>query len=326
MKKVIIDSDFGIDDAVALFLAIDSEDLDVLGITTIYGNVDVEQATMNGHFLLEFLNASNIPIYRGAGTPLVRERYVSDETHGKYGLGNIVIDKKYEDWHTKTAPSYMIEMAQKYPDEITLITLGPLTNVANALTKNPDAMSQIKEIISMGGGVFKGNMSPVAEFNIWCDPEAAKIVYDSQIPVKMVGLNVTHEVVLTPNDSTFIKLIGGEKGALLSEMLEYYTTFYWNQEQIMGCVMHDPLAVAVASDQSIIDFMHAHVDISLSEVTRGECIVDVLHAWSKPNNSFVGMSVCPETFFDHFYKTLFKDKQREYLDFKSFGQKQIKRG
>ncbi|MFE8699853.1 nucleoside hydrolase [Cytobacillus sp. FJAT-54145] len=325
MKKVIIDSDFGIDDAVAVLLALESKDFEVLGITTVYGNVDIKQATNNAYFLLEQWNY-NIPIFRGEEMPLEKDLYISTETHGKNGLGNIIVNKDYEPADQKDAWEFIIEMVERYPEEITVITLGPLTNIASAILKNPTAMIKVREIVSMGGGILKGNMSPVAEFNIWCDPEAAKIVYDAEIPIKMVGLDVTHRVILTPNHIEFVKLIGGEKGEFLGKILDYYTSYYWNHERILGCVMHDPLAVAIAANQSLAKYVHSHVDISLNGITRGECVVDLVDAWCNQKNADVAVDVFPEEFFDYFFRSLFRNNVNQYLEYKEFQQKINKRG
>jgi purine nucleosidase len=316
-KKVIIDTDPGIDDTLALLLALHSPELDVVGVTTAAGNVGLERTTQNALNVLDFCN-KNIPVYKGAERPLIKPVYQSDTTHGQDGMGNIHLPDSLRTSEVLSAVDYLIEMGRRHPGELSLIALAPLTNIAEAILKDPDAMMNYKEIISMGGGIGTGNMSPVAEFNYWFDPEAAKIVYDFAIPITMVGLNVTNNIILTPTDFKFIEKLGGTTAEFINSIQGHYVDFYWENDGILGCVAHDPLAVAVACDPDIVQTTHCHVDIATDGISRGECVIDVLHAWQGRKNCFVATQVHANRFRDLFFTKLFPHGAEQYDRYKRF--------
>lgn len=317
-KKVILDCDPGVDDALAIFLAVHSPDLDVLGLTTVNGNVNLDLTTGNALKILEKAHVS-IPVYRGMKEPLKKPLYSSSDIHGENGLGGVVLPESKQQEEKMTAPDYLIEMGRKHRDEITLITVGPMTNVGVAIQKDPEAMRGYKEIISMGGGVGVGNMSPVAEFNYWADPESVKIAFDFDVPITMLGLNVTHQTVLTPNDFNFMRLVGGEAGAFLAQIHASYIDAYWESNRYMGCVPHDSLAVAVAVDPSLVETVYCHVDMATDGITRGQSVADVVNAWTdKRKNCHVAMEVDQARFRDFIFTTLFPDQKEAYEDYKKF--------
>lgn len=316
-KKVIIDTDPGIDDTLALLLALHSPELDVVGITTAAGNVGLERTTQNALNILDFCN-EQIPVYKGAETPLVKPPHQADTTHGKDGMGNVRLPDSLRAPMQTSAVDFLIDMGRRHPGKLSLITLAPLTNIAEAILKDPAAMLNYKEIISMGGGIGTGNMSPVAEFNYWFDPDAAKIVYQFDIPITMVGLNVTNQVVLTPTDFKFIERLGGRTAELVTRITEHYIDHYWETEGILGCVAHDPLAVAAACDPDLLGTVHCHVDIATDGISRGECVIDLLHAWPGRKNCFVAAQVDANRFKDMFFTKLFPHCIEQYDRYKGF--------
>jgi len=317
-KKVILDCDPGVDDALAIFLAVRSPELDLLGITTVNGNVGIDLTTENALKVLEQANAS-VPVYRGMSKPLKKPIYSSSDVHGENGLGGVQLPKSEQKEEAQSAPDFLVEMGRKSNGEITLITVGPMTNVAVAIQQDPEAMKGYKEIISMGGAVGTGNITPVAEFNYWVDPEAAKIAMESGIPFTMLGLNVTHQTVLTPNDFHFMRIVGGKEGEFLASIHQAYIDAYWQNRGYMGCVPHDSLAVAVAADPTLVETVYCHVDMATDGITRGQSVADVVNAWEeKPKNVHVGMKVDRERFRDFIFMTLFPESEQEYQQYKQF--------
>lgn len=318
-KKVIIDCDPGVDDALALMLAVHTPALEVLGITTVSGNVPVDYTTENALKILEVAGA-DIPVYRGSATPLIKPLYTESDIHGEGGLGGVVLPASKKTAASQSALDYLVQMGKESDGEITLITVGPLTNVAAAIQQDPEAMKGYKEIISMGGSAGLGNVTPVAEYNYWFDPDAAKVVFDFELPITMLGLNLTHQTVLTPNDFHFMKVVGGEVGEFLHRIHDSYIDAYWSYNRYMGCVPHDSYAVAVAVDPTLIKTVHCHVDVATDDgITRGQTVADVKHKWpEKRKNSYVGMEVDQARFRDFIFETLFPEKKQEYEDYKQF--------
>ena len=316
-KKVILDCDPGVDDALAIFLAVRSPQLELLGVTTVNGNVGIDLTTENALRVLEQADAS-VPVYRGMEQPLKKPLYSSDDIHGENGLGGVQLPKSKRTEESQSAPDYLIEMGRKSNGDITLITVGPMTNIAVAIQRDPEAMKGYKEIISMGGAVGTGNITPVAEFNYWVDPEAVKIAMESGIPFTMLGLNVTHQTVLTPNDFHFMRIVGGKEGEFLSAIHQAYIDAYWQNYGYMGCVPHDSLAVAYAADPTFVETVYCHVEMATDGITRGQSVADVVNAWEKPKNVHVGMKVDQERFRDFVFRTLFPESEQAYHQYKQF--------
>ena len=257
-KRVLIDCDVGVDDAFALILAFHSPELEVKAVTAVNGNVPLNQVFENIQKVLSLIRPKNNPIIaKGADKPLHGKPLYAHSIHGEDGLGGAKIERKPEDryWETypKTAHELIINMVKKYDGELTLIAVGPLTNLALAIKKDLDTLKMLKEIIIMGGAVNTGgNVTPHAEFNIFSDPIAADIVFKSGIPITLVPLDVTHQVNLTPKymeerlipiQSPFSKFVTEATGYDLDKHL------FRNRELIH---LHDPLAVGVAIDPTIV--------------------------------------------------------------------------
>jgi len=316
-RKVVIDTDPGIDDSIALLLALHSPELEVVGITISGGNIDLDKGASNAMKIVA-LCGKDIPVFKGEAKPLRYTIELSDECHGTDGMGNIHLPESGRVVEKQSAVDFLIQMGETHRGDISLLALAPLTNIAVAIERNPGAMEGYCEIISMGGGIGIGNMNPVAEFNYWVDPDAAQIVYDFSIPVTMVGLNVTSQVVFTPTDFAFMDKAGGWVGDLLNRMQVHYVDYYWRSENILGCVAHDVLAVAVAIDRSIVQTLHCRVDIATAGITRGECVADTIDAWKKRKNCHAALDVDKEKFRDLFFDRLFPHGRKQYETYKQF--------
>ena len=291
-KKVILDMDPGIDDALAILLAVKSPELEVEAITTVSGNVHVNKASLNALRILELAKVKNIPVAKGMERPLIRELETAEHVHGEDGLGNTNLPIPKLALYPKHAVDLLIEKVSSAPKEITLITTGPLTNVAMAILKEPKIVGQIKEVILMGGAYAitpygYGNVTPVAEFNVWCDPEAAKIVFQSGLPIVAVGLDVTTNPSACLREKYLKKI--SSAGTELSKFIVQVCRFYLTRTQCDRMELHDPVAVAVAIDKSLVATRRFFVDVETKgEITRGQTVAD-RRPWSKIE---ANMEVC----------------------------------
>lgn len=266
-RKVVIDCDPGIDDSFALMLCI--RHLDVQGIVAVGGNTGLEYTERNARFITELTDRTDIPVYAGYDMPMIAKCVRAAEVHGSSGVGDVEIaveNKKLEPQH---GVDYLVDVFMKN-DDISLITLGPLTNVAQAILKEPRLKERIQEILCMGGSAFCGNATPTAEFNIYVDPEAAKIVFESGIPIKMVGLNLTRQNHLGEEEAAKLEEIGGKVGEFASKILRF------SNKQLGISNLCDAATVAWWIDPEIITkSAMAHVDVETKgEFTRGMTVCD----------------------------------------------------
>ncbi|MED4994337.1 nucleoside hydrolase [Bacillus safensis] len=305
-KKLILDVDTGIDDAIGILLAVKSEQFDILGITTVCGNVSVDAATLNTCKVLELVEADNIPVIKGSATPLLRAPHYEHRVHGEDGIGGALKDarpKKTAD--AGFAPDFIIEQVLQYSNQVTLVLTGPLTNLALAVKKCPELIHHVKEVIFMGGVVKgQGNVSPVAEFNTYADSEAAKLVLDAGFPsLTQVGLDVTRQVLLT--DERIDAIQNETLAAYIRESTSIYRQRYFERNGVWACAMHDPLAVSLAINKELVSTQAFHVEVETkSEFCDGQMICDFQHQWEKERNVQVCMDVDDEAFFDLLIKTM----------------------
>ncbi|MCM3367606.1 nucleoside hydrolase [Bacillus safensis] len=305
-KKLILDVDTGIDDAIGILLAVKSKQFDILGITTVCGNVSVDAATLNTCKVLELVEADNIPVIKGSATPLLRTPHYEHRVHGEDGIGGALKDarpKKTAD--AGFAPDFIIEQVLQYSNQVTLVLTGPLTNLALAVKKCPELIHHVKEVIFMGGVVKgQGNVSPVAEFNTYADPEAAKLVLDAEFPsLTQVGLDVTRQVLLT--DERIDAIQNETLAAYIRESTSIYRQRYFERNGVWACAMHDPLAVSLAINKELVSTQAFHVEVETkSEFCDGQMICDFQHQWEKERNVQVCMDVDDEAFFDLLIKTM----------------------
>ncbi len=311
-KKVIIDCDPGIDDSMAIMLAIQSEELEILGITIVSGNAPVEMGFENAKKVLKQMNRLDIPVFTGARRPLVKAYVDALDTHGIDGLGESFLESVDGYHQNQSAVEFLSDTLRKQP--CTVIAIGPMTNLANLIEYDKQAFLQIEQLISMGGA-FKeqGNCSPVAEYNYWEDPEAAALVYHTMAQyhkkIHMVDLDVTRQIILKPEMLDEMEQINPEQGAFLRKITKYYFQFHWEWEHLRGCVINDPLAVAYCIDPSLCSGMEAFVDIETQSLSRGQSIVDAYGYYRKPANAVVLTKVDTERFFAFFIDRVLRKKE-----------------
>lgn len=307
-RKVIIDCDPGIDDSLAIMLALNSEELDVLGITIVSGNVHGEKGAKNALKILKRLDRLDVDVYIGEVNPIKRELITAEDTHGEDGLGETFLEEVTEVSYKEGAVDFIIE-SLKSEEDVSIIALGPLTNIAKAIDKDKEAMNNLKELVLMGGA-FKshGNCSQVAEFNFWVDPHAVEKVFNElNRNITMVGLDVTREVVLTPNYIEMIKQFNEPLGDLIVDITRFYVDFHWMQERTLGCVINDPLAVAYFIDRSICSGEEYYVDVVTEGKAIGMSLVDEGNFYRKDPNCLVLREVDSKKFMRMFLSRLFKD-------------------
>lgn len=305
MKKIILDVDTGIDDALGILLALGSKTLDVLGITTVSGNIDVRSATLNTLRVLSLINKiKDVPVYEGAKKPLVRSPRYAVEVHGASGMADQLLELPVSYENEMLAEDFMINQIKANPGEVTIVMTGPQTNLALALEKAPEIESLIDQVIVMGGVVSgRGNESPVAEFNIAIDPEAADRVFNASFKTTMVGLDVTKKALLTQAH------IASLKDSAVKTFLENVTKPYMDKFFIdngsHGCAIHDPMAVAVAIDQTLITAPHKYLAVECnSDYCDGMTICDFDGKWGKKPNVHVALEVDAARFLSMFLSAM----------------------
>ena len=290
MPKVIIDCDPGIDDVLALLLAAASPELEIVGITTVSGNVPADMGAGNARKALAQAGRLDIPVYIGEMVPLKGKYVDAMDTHGSDGLGESFLPEIPGVFPEKSAVDFLEEELEK--EEISIIALGPLTNLALLFLKRPELVDRVSRLVSMGGN-FKshGNCSPVAEYNYWCDPKAARICYqmfaDAGKKIEMAGLDVTRKIVLTPNLLSYMERLDPKTGAFVRKVTGFYMDFHWEYEGIIGCVINDPLAVAYFLDPSLCSGIERYVEVETEGICRGQTVVDSMNFWKKEPNSLV---------------------------------------
>src|SRR5213083_736683 len=234
---ILIDCDPGHDDAIALLLAVASPEVELLGVTSVAGNQTLEKTTANAIRVLEFVGRADVPVAAGADRPLVREQFVASEVHGETGLDGPDLPTPQSEPVAQHAVDYLAEKIRDSERPVTLIPVGPLTNVALLFALHPDARPE--RIVLMGGAIAEGNVTPAAEFNIWCDPEAAARVFTSGIDLTMIGLDVTHKALFTNEHEQRLR---GNVGEMVTALLEFYGRFHKQYYNWNGSPIHDAVA------------------------------------------------------------------------------------
>ncbi len=274
MQRIILDTDPGLDDALALFLALASPEVQLEAITTVSGNVHVDLTTRNALALLELTGRTTIPVARGCNRPLVRQAVVADYVHGHNGLGGILLPEPQLRSVNQHAVDLIIEKVMAAPQEITLVPVGPLTNIAMALRKEPRIAEYVREVVIMGGALrVPGNVTPEAEFNIFADPHAAHMVFHAGWPIRLVTLDVTQKTLLERERVQALASNGNPITWLIQQMVENFLNTFGLPRGITAFQMHDPLCLSAAFQPEIITWEPAYVDVEIaSSLTLGETV------------------------------------------------------
>lgn len=316
-KKIIIDTDPGIDDALAILLATHIDEYELLGITLVSGNVHADLGLFN-LFRLSKQWKVKFPIYQGTKTPLVREFVDAKETHGEDGLGNTNLE--YEEYEYSTEGVEFILKTLRENDDVTIFALGPLTNIATALQRDAEAFTHAR-VISMGGAFRSyGNCSPVAEYNYWVDPHAADYVLKHlPRPLEIVPLDVTRKFLLTPSMVSFMERLDVETGKFIRKLTDFYMDFHWEYEGIIGAVINDPVTMIVERCPHLFQRGEYFCEVEMESKTMGMLVVDEKNFYRQKPNAIVYEDMDEKEAMTFFLKTLFSnhgeiDKQkRSYL-------------
>lgn len=287
-RKIIIDTDPGQDDAVAILMALASPaELDVLGVVAVAGNVGLHHNSTNARKVIELSGRYEVPVYAGCSRPMRRHLVTAEHVHGETGLNGPELPAPKIPLQTKHGMDYIIDtlMAEE-KGTVTLCTLGPLTNIAMALIKEPAIAECIAEIVMMGGAYFEvGNITPAAEFNIYVDPEAADVVMRCGAPITMLPLDVTHQMQSTPARLQAMRDLGNRTGTAVYEMLTFSEGFDLNKYGWEGAPLHDPTVIAYLLQPELFEGRHCNVSIeTASELTAGMTVVDYWHVTGKVRN------------------------------------------
>jgi|TARA_B100000929_G_scaffold230241_1_gene186625 purine nucleosidase len=302
-KKIILDCDPGHDDAVAIMLAVASDEIDLLGITCVGGNATLENTKLNTLKICSLLNRKDILIYSGASKPLVYDLVTAEHVHGKSGLDNDGEEIKVDEDHfiqELNAVDYIIKTCKTSEEKIYLCPTGPLTNIALSLKKDPSIKENIKEIVFMGGAALSlGNITPAAEFNIYVDPHAANIVLKSGIPITMMGLDVTHKVNVNKRIIQSIKSNNNKASMFFADLMEFYSKFNNELYDTDESPLHDPCVIAYLIDNKLFYGKKVHVEVEEnSELTRGDTVTDWWGVKKLEPNCNVIVEANSEKFFE----------------------------
>jgi pyrimidine-specific ribonucleoside hydrolase len=300
----ILDVDPGHDDAVAIMLACGTPDLDLLAVTTVAGNVPLEKTTRNALRILSLIGHTDVPVAAGASSPLRRPLHTAEDIHGESGLeGPEIPDPSFEP-DERGATELIADAVREAGEPVTLIPTGPLTNVATFLREHPELKERVAHISLMGGSIGLGNTTPAAEFNVYVDPEAAKEVFESGLPITMSGLDTTHQAGAGPAERENLRSLG-RIGGMVAELLEFFAGTYERTFGFDAPPLHDPVAVAAVLEPRLLETRPMRVDVECeSELTRGETVCDFYGVSGEPPNAEVGVELDRGGFFDLLYRVL----------------------
>jgi inosine-uridine nucleoside N-ribohydrolase len=304
-KPVILDVDPGHDDAVALMLACGHPDLDLLAVTTVAGNVTIDKTTRNALRVLSLVGRDDVPVGRGASKPLERPLHTAEDIHGKSGLdGSEEIPDASFGPDERDAVALISDTIRASSEPVTLIPVGPLTNIALFLREHQELKERIAGISLMGGSMGLGNTTPAAEFNIYVDPEAAREVFQSGLPITMLGLDATHQAGADPDVRERLRTTG-RVGSVVADFLDFFAATYERTFGFDSPPLHDPVAVAAVLEPDLLKTRPMRVDVECeSDLTRGETVCDYYGVTGKRPNAEVGVELDREHFFEILYGTL----------------------
>lgn len=305
-KRVLLDTDPGIDDSLAILLTLASPELQLEAVTVTGGNCVLEQGVVNALSVLELAGASHLPVAAGVGAPLIQPLLTAPETHGSAGLGYAQLPPPRQPAAQQHAVDLIIERIMAAPGEIILVAVAPLTNLAMAMRREPGIVEAVQKVIIMGGALrHPGNTTPQAEFNTYVDPHAAYMVYHSGMPITLVPLDVTYQCVLTPADVDRLLAVDSPITRFVADATRFYMEFHGKYQGIQGCVINDPLALALAFAADLVEASPLYVTVDLqSDVSLGKTVADFYNAWGKPPNMQVALKVQARRFIDLFVERI----------------------
>ena len=303
-KPVILDVDPGHDDAVAIMMACGSPGLDLRAVTTVAGNATLPKTTRNALRVLSLIGRTDVPVGVGASGPLERSLRTAENIHGESGMdGPEIPDATFEP-DSRNAVELIADTLRESPEPVGLIPVGPLTNVAAFLKAHPDLKEKISRVSLMGGSMGLGNTTPAAEFNIYVDPEAAREVFESGLPITMCGLDVTHQAGAGSDERDRLRGLGGV-GGLVAGFLDFFAAAYEGVYGFDAPPLHDPVAVAATLEPDLLTTRRMNVGVECEgELTRGETVCDLHGVTGKPPNADVGLELDREGFFDLLHDSL----------------------
>jgi inosine-uridine nucleoside N-ribohydrolase len=294
--KIVLDCDPGHDDAIALLLALASSEVELLGVTTVHGNQTLEKTTANALKVLEFAGRSDVPVAAGADRPLRREQFVAEYVHGQSGLDGPELPSPNRSPVKEHAVDFLAATVLGTSEPVTLVPTGPLTNIGLFLARHPEASARVQRIVLMGGAIGEGNVTPAAEFNIWCDPEAADRVFSSGLDVTMIGLDVTHKALVGPAHAEQLRS-SGRIGTMVAELLDFYGRFHRETYGWDGSPIHDAVALAHAFRPGLVETVHTGVRVDCDgELGRGRTNVDLRGRMGWEPNAEVAVDIDAEGF------------------------------
>lgn len=297
-RPIIVDTDPGHDDALALLMALAADSLDVTAVTVVHGNHVLEKTARNASQILETADRTDVPVAAGMDRPMVREPLITTHVHGETGLDGPDLPAPSIDPIEEHAIDVIIDHARRH-EELTLLPIGPLSNVGMAMRKAPDLVGQLDQIVFMGGAIGRGNQTPSAEFNVLADPEAANLVFEQEVPFTMVGLDATHEAVLPAERFQEIRALDSPVASMVADLLNFYADFYRDRYDIDGVVIHDAVAVAALIEPSIVETRTMAVSVDTKgEYTDGRTVCDVHDVTDEPSRIDVATGVDRAAFID----------------------------
>lgn len=297
-KSIIIDCDPGVDDAIALLLAFASPELDLLGITTVAGNVPLSLTQKNARKICELAGRSQVPVYAGCPRPMMRSLTTAEEVHGKTGLEGVDLPEPQMPLQPRHGVDFLIETLMSSSGEITVATLGPLTNLAIALIKEPRIATKVPEVVMMGGAISQGNVTASAEFNLYVDPHAAHVVFSSGIKLTMFSLDVTHQVLTTPERLEKIRAIDTPVSTAAANLLGHYSSRDAERFEMTGGPLHDPCVIAYLLQPDLFSYRDCPVEIeTTSELTIGRTVVDLWNSSGRSPNVKVAQTANAKEFY-----------------------------
>ncbi|KAM7468275.1 hypothetical protein LguiB_015837 [Lonicera macranthoides] len=285
-QKIIIDTDPGIDDSMAILMAFQTPNLEILGLTTVFGNVTTEDATRNALVLCEIAGFPGVPVAEGSPEPLKGGRpRVADFVHGSDGMGNINCPSPKSNKIEMSASEFLVEKVSEYPGDVCILALGPLTNLALAVKSDSSFASKVKRIVILGGAFFAlGNVNPAAEANIYGDPEAADIVFTCGANIVVVGINITTQVQLTDHDIDELRKSGGKHAQFLSDMIKFYRDWHVKSDGVYGIFLHDPVSFVALVRPDLFTYKVGVVRVETQGICLGHTLMDQgLKKWNSDN-------------------------------------------